>query len=182
MQVGVDLLILDMLPIYMIIALDIVIIICSSINCPTVICLPIVWYFLEKSHKWNLRLPGLFSIILLSDLLFQKPKNILLHFFFLYFILCFGKIYLSNLIQFNPSQYHGGIDNPSYALSCKYLLFVCRIRLHSVAWSPTGLIPWFHNWGKYCCDASSFPLQGKYQRRYKQSASSMWVCQTNLLS
>jgi hypothetical protein len=26
------------------------------------------------------------------------------------------------------------IDNPSYASGCKYLFFVCRYRLHSVAW------------------------------------------------
>ena len=38
---------------------------------------------------------------------------------------------------------------PLYASGCKYLFFVCRYRLHSVAGSPTGLIPWFHNWGKY---------------------------------
>jgi hypothetical protein len=40
---------LDMMPIYMIIALDIVMIICFSINCPTVICLPTICYFLERS-------------------------------------------------------------------------------------------------------------------------------------
>ena len=63
-----------------------------------------------------------------------NPKNILLHFFFTYFILCFCQIYLSNLIQFNLSQYRGGIDNPSYTLGCKFLLFLCRCCLHSVAW------------------------------------------------
>ena len=78
--------------------------------------------------------PGLFSIIKFSDILYKNPRNTLLHFFFIYFILCFCQIYLSNLIQFNLSQYRGGIDNPSYALGCKYLLFVCRCCLHSVAW------------------------------------------------
>ena len=51
--------------------------------------------------------PGLFYIILLSDLLFWKPKNTLLHFFFLYFILCFIRsiypIYY-NFIYFNTEE------------------------------------------------------------------------------
>ena len=71
---------------------------------------------------------------IVAYLLFQKPKNTLLNFFFTYFILCFIQIYLSKLIQNLPSFYRGGIDNPSYALGCKYFLFVCRYRLHSVAW------------------------------------------------
>ena len=57
-----------------------------------------------------------------------------MHFFFTYFISCFIQIYLSNLIQFNLSFYREGIDNPSYASGCKYLFFVCRYHLHSVAW------------------------------------------------
>jgi hypothetical protein len=46
---SIGLLILDVMPIYMIIALDIVIIICSSINYPTVICLPSICYVQERS-------------------------------------------------------------------------------------------------------------------------------------
>jgi hypothetical protein len=45
---SIGLLILDVMPIYMIIALDIVMIICFSINCPTVIFLPTVCYLREK--------------------------------------------------------------------------------------------------------------------------------------
>jgi len=75
--------------------------------------------------------PGLFPIIFISrSIFFQKNKNTFLHFF----ILCFCQIYLSNLIQFNLSQYRRGIDNPSYALGYKYLLFVCRCCLYCVAW------------------------------------------------
>ena len=106
---------------------------------------------------------GLFPIILFSDLFIQKTKNNLLHFFFTYFILCFCLIYLSSLIQFNISQYRGGIDNPSYVLGCKYLLFVCRCCLHSVAWFSY----WIDNLGfiteentYLCCAASSSPLRG----------------------
>ena len=45
MEAAVGQLILDMVPIYMIIALDIIIIIWSFVNCPTVICSPTVCYF-----------------------------------------------------------------------------------------------------------------------------------------
>jgi hypothetical protein len=45
---SIGLLILDVMPIYMIIALDINMIICFFINCPTIICLPTVCYLREK--------------------------------------------------------------------------------------------------------------------------------------
>src|SRR3989337_653978 len=110
MQNHFGLLILDVMPIYMIIALDIVIIICSSINCPTVICLPAVCYFSREKPLVKSRAPGsipyhicfpiYFYSLVFSDLLFQKPKNTLLHFLFSSFILRFIEIYLSNLSQF----------------------------------------------------------------------------------
>jgi hypothetical protein len=82
---------------------------------------------------------------------------------FTYFISCFIHIYLSNLIQFNLSFYRGGIDNPSYASGCKYLFFVCRYHLHSVAWFSY----WIDNLGFITegntyrsCVASSLPLWG----------------------
>ena len=49
MQAWVGLLILDVMPIYMIIALDIIIIICSSINCLTVIFYPPYAIFLREA-------------------------------------------------------------------------------------------------------------------------------------
>ena len=100
---------------------------------------------------------------LFSDILFQKPKNTLLHFLFASFILCSCAIYLSNLIQTNLSFYRGEIDNLSYASGCKYLFFVCRYRLHSVAWFSY----WFDNLGFITegntyrsCAASFLPLWG----------------------
>ena len=76
MQNRFGLLILDVMPMFMIIALDIVIIICSSINCPTVICLPTVCYFLERKPLVKSTTPGsifssyIFRSILLFDFLF----------------------------------------------------------------------------------------------------------------
>src|SRR3989337_1440424 len=154
MQTGVGLLILDVMPIYMIIALDIVIIICSSINCPTVICLPVVCYFSREKPLVKSTAPGslLYYICLrdlflfcfyFSDLLVPKYKNTLLQFIIIYFFSRSREIYLSNLLQFYLSFYLGGIDNPSFTSGCKYLFFVCRYRLRSVAW----LSYWFDNLG-----------------------------------
>ena len=73
-----------------------------------------------------------YHIIFRSIILKTQKYLAALFLYLFYFVSC--QIYLSNLIQFNLSQYWGGIDDPSYALGCKFLLFVCRYRLHSVAW------------------------------------------------
>ena len=110
MQAGVGLLILDVMPIYMIIALDIVIIICSSINCPTVICLPTVCYFSREKPLVKPTAPGSsFSYIWLCDLLFlcvyfqilnQKYKSTLLQFILIYFV--WRSIYQSTKFSSRP--------------------------------------------------------------------------------
>ena len=69
MQAGVGLWILDVMPIFMIIALDIIMIIWSSINCPTIICLPTVCYFSREKPLVKPTTPGSLShIICLCDL------------------------------------------------------------------------------------------------------------------
>ena len=83
------------------------------------------------------------------------------------FLSLFYFILLRDLfIQNHTNQYifyPGGIDNPSDASGCKYLFFVCRYRLHSVAWFSY----WFDNLGFITegntyrsCTASSLPLWG----------------------
>ena len=116
MQAGVGLLILDVTPMFMIIALDVIIIMRFSINFLTVICLPTVCYLSREKPLVKPTAPGSSS----SSYICLR-STFPLHFY-------------SNLIQFNLSQYGGGIDNPSYELCCNYLLFVCRYCLHSVAW------------------------------------------------
>ena len=149
-------------------------IIWSSINCPTVICLPTVCYFSREKPLVKSTAPGLFFIIfaftiyfyllLFSDLLNQKYKNTLLQFLVIYFISRSREMYLSNLLQFYLSFYPWGIDNPSLTSGCKYLFFVCRRCLHGVAWfsywfDNLGLITEGNTYRRY--DASSLPLWGK---------------------
>src|SRR3990170_3574751 len=106
----------------MIIALNIVITMRFSINCPTVICLPTVCYFSREKPLVKSTAPGclLYHIcfliyylpLLFSDLLIQKPKNTLLHFFVIYFISRSREIYLSNLLQFYLSFTWEGLTTP----------------------------------------------------------------------
>src|SRR3989337_2146047 len=108
MQAGVGLLILDVMPIYMIIALDIVMIIASSINCPTVICLPTVCYFSREKPLVKSTAPGsLLYYICLRDLFLfafifrsNNPKIQKYLATIIYFISRSREIYLSNLLQF----------------------------------------------------------------------------------
>ena len=170
MQAGVDLLILDVMPMH---CLDIVIIIWSSINCPTVICSPTVCYFSrEKPLVKSTALGSLLYHIFLRDLflfsfifrsIILKTQKYLAAVFVIYFISRSSKIYLSNLLQFYLSFYPWGIGNLSFTSGCKYLFFVCRCRSRSVVWFSY----WFDNLGLItegntyrCCAASSLPLWG----------------------
>ena len=75
--------------------LDIVMCIWSSINFPIVVCLPTICYFSREKPLVKPTAPGssfsnylplrsTFHLILFSDLLIQKPKNILLQFILIY--------------------------------------------------------------------------------------------------
>ena len=105
MQNRFGLLDMDVMPIFMIIALDIIMIIWSSINFPTVICLPTVCYLSWEKPLEKSTAPGssfsciCFAIYFIcsfySDLLNQKYKNTVLHFILF-------AIYLFNLLQLYP--------------------------------------------------------------------------------
>ena len=90
MQAGVGLLVLDVMPIYMIIALDIVIIICYSIDCPTVICLPTVILMLLREATSETYGPWVYS----HHINLYRFIYLLCFYFAFYFLLC---IYLSKI-------------------------------------------------------------------------------------
>ena len=126
--------------------LDIVIIIWSSINFPTVICLPTVCYFSrEKPETYGPRV---------SSLLYFPLRSIFICFYFQIYIsknpkmpcctlFYFGfirdlSINLQQLISLQLAnfwhRYPKGIDKPFNTLGCKYLLVVCRGCLHCISW------------------------------------------------
>jgi hypothetical protein len=150
---SISLLILNVMHIYMIIALDIVMIICSSINCPTVICLPTVYYLREKPLV-NTMAPGVYFIIIAKTLY---------HFVAIYFVLFRSSIYNLNL-----TIDHRKIDNLSFALGARVCCLCTGAALRCVAWFSY----WFDNFGFITegntwsnCIASSSPLGGNTNAR-----------------
>ena len=150
-------------------------IIWSSINCPTVIRLPTVFYFTREKPLVKPTAPGslLYHICLCDLFLFAfifkyiKPK-IQKYFgaLFIWDLFIPSIIFLSRPFANFWRRYSKGIDNPFNLSGCEYLLFVCRYHLHSVACFSY----WFDNLGlitkgnTYCYLLSTalvFPLRGK---------------------
>ena len=103
MQAEVSLLVTDVMPIYMIIAMNNVITMHFSINCPTVIYLPTVCYFSREKPLEKTMALGYTLIILL------KPKIPCCNLLF-YFVLQFIYHLLPDLIL--AINEYKGIDNP----------------------------------------------------------------------
>ena len=121
MQAGVSLLDTDMMPIFMIIALDIIITMHFSINCSAVICSPTVIYAILRESTSETYGPRVYLLsykftiyfylhLLLSNLCHKNTKNI-------YLII----LSLSDLTFASDRE---GIDNPFIALVASSL-FVC---------------------------------------------------------
>src|SRR3989337_3489339 len=119
MQAGVGRLILDVMPIYMIIALNIVITMRFSINWPTVICLPTVCYVFEREASNENYGPRVYFKHII------KTKNSLLQFIYFYFILQFIYLPIQDLIL--ASNEFKGIDNPLARVGCKYLVLCVQV-------------------------------------------------------
>ena len=103
MQARVGLLVMDVMPIFMIIALDIVITLHFSINCSIVICLPTVCFLSREKPLVKTMAPG-------STFIIYKNIKIaccnFISFIFLY-------LSLSDLILASDCE---GIDNPFIVL------------------------------------------------------------------
>ena len=132
--------------------LDIVMIIWSSINCPTVICLPTVCYFSREkasSETYDPRvsfhhicLCDLFSISFIFKSIKPKIKKILLEFICSAIYLFYLPL-LPHVICLSWGVVPGRDWQPIYTLGCEYLLFVCRCCLCGVR----RFSYWFDNLG-----------------------------------
>ena len=132
----------------LIIALDIVIIIRSSINCPTIICLPILCYFLREATS-EIYDPQVYSLsYLLFDLLFANfifrsiiPKTQLASlFYYLFYFTFYRELFIqctTNLSLFFTVE---GLTTPltrrvaSICSLCAGTVYIVLLG------SPTGLI------------------------------------------
>ena len=153
-----DLLDTYMMPIFIIIALDIVITLRFYINCSTVIGSPTVILMLswEKPLVKPMAPGSIFYHISFQSILFCNL-------YFPIYIIKIPKIFiLLSLSDLTFASGREGIDNPFIALVARFL-FVCvgtrDLRVVSY-WIDTLVLK---NWGKYLryFAASPFPLQGK---------------------
>ena len=144
---SIGLLVSDVMPICMIIALDIVMTLRGSINCSTVICSPtVIFAILREASSEH------YGHRVYSTPYFQPYT------FYFVALSAFRSHFAINL---------EGIDNPFIALGASSFVFA------QVLWtwrdSPTGLIPWFSNWGKYllllCCITLSSSREKPTQTR-----------------
>src|SRR5215216_5821917 len=121
MHTGVSLLDTDMMPIFMIIALDIIITLRFSINCSVVICSPTVIFSILREASSETYGPRVY---------FPSYKFPIYYFAIFYFPIYKTKIpkillyRLSISIRSHFADNREGIDNPFIALGASWCLFV----------------------------------------------------------
>ena len=156
MQAGVGLLDTDVMPICIIIALDIVITLRSSINCSSLNCSPIVLFAFKREASSETYGPWVYFPLYIFRSIYQKyPAAIHLLLFTFTLQLSFISIsIISHLCN----------------VGRKCLIVCVGAYIGDLRVSPTGLIPWFLTEGNTYLyfDASPFPLQGKNQCKLKK--------------
>src|SRR3990170_3279270 len=145
MQAGVGLLDTKVMPIFMIIALDIVITLRFSINCSAVICSPTVIISILREASSETYGPRVY---------FPSYKFPIYNFRFLFLLLCniyfpfhkpkIPKILLYRLSSLSDLTLQITVKGLTTPLSRWVQVGVCLCRYSvACALSPTGLIPWF---------------------------------------
>ena len=160
-------------------------IIWSSLNCPTVIYLPTVFYFSREKPLVKPTASGsLLYYICLCDLfsfafIFRSVKPKIQKDLGAIYFIC--DLFIQPITTFLLSRtnfwhrYLKGIDNLFNTSGCEDLLSVCKGWLRCVAWFSY----WFDNLGFITeghsyrsCVASSLPLQQKYWHGHEPSVIS----------
>ena len=158
MQAGVGLLDTDVIHIFMIIALDIAITLRFSINCSRVICSPIVLFAILRESTSETYGPGsIFHHISFRSTILQsftfRSLNQKYQKYLLYLLFRFMYLYQISLLQVTVK----GLTTP-LSRWVQAVWLVMKVLVICVL-SPTRLIPWFSNWGKYlfllCCTTLS---------------------------
>ena len=139
MRVGVGQLDTDVMPIFIIIALDIVITLRFSINCSTIICSPSVLFSFKREASSETYGPRVYfpSYIFIS--INQKTQNTLLQFIYFYFVFHFSYLLYLSLSDLTMQLTVKGMTNP---LSRWVQVFDCLCRC----------IDWRHACASYWID------------------------------
>ena len=151
---SIGLLVLDMIPIDIIIAIDDVTTLRGSINCSTVICSPtVILAILREASSEHYGPQGLLHTIFSA-----------LHFL----LRCTFRFQISLCKQSWRDW------QPLWSVGCKFVC-VCAGTLDTWLDSPTKLIPWFSNWGKYLRLMCCIPLSPSKEK--PTQAQSPTMCQ-----
>ena len=137
----------------LIIALDIIITIRSSINCPTIICLPTMCYFSREATSEIFGPRVYYVSYLLSDLLFATfifrsiiPTQIPCYTFYLH--LLFRVLSRAIYTIYHKIIYLFTVEGLATPLT-RRVASICSLCAGNVCilllGSPNGLIPWFYN-------------------------------------
>src|SRR3989337_3638800 len=109
MQAGVGLLDMDVMPIFIIIALDIVITLRFSINCSTVICSPTVLFAFKREASSETYGPGVYFPSYIFRSINQKYLAAI---YLLLFCFMFSNLLYLSLSDLILASDREGIDNP----------------------------------------------------------------------
>ena len=125
MQAGVGLLKMDVMPMFMIIALDVNIIMRFSINCSTVICSPTVIHAILRESTSETYSPWVSFLLYCISFIYIASRLLFCNLYFPIYTTKIPKIFtLVSLLDLTFASDREGIDNPFIALVVRFL-FVC---------------------------------------------------------
>ena len=124
MQARVGLLDTDVMPMFMIIALDVIIILRFSINCSAVICSPTVHAILREATSETYG-PRVSFLLYYISFIYIASRLLFCNIYFLIYKAKIPKIFtLLSLLDLTFASDREGIDNPVIALVARFLI-VC---------------------------------------------------------
>ena len=127
MQAGVGLLDTDVMPIFVIISLDIIIIMRFSINCSAVICSPTVIHAISREATNETYGPQVTFVLYYVSSIYIASHLLFCNLYFPIYTTKIPKIF--TLLS---------LSNLTFASSYRF------VQVRGIwAWAPTGLIPWF---------------------------------------
>ena len=125
MQNRFDLLDTDVMPIFIIIALDVFIIMHFFINCSAVICSPAIIHAILREATSETYGPGVSFLLYFISFIYITSRLLFCNLYFSIYTTKIPKIFiLLSLLDLTFASGHEGIDNPFIALVARFL-FVC---------------------------------------------------------
>ena len=125
MQAGVGLLDTNVMPMFMIIALDVFIIMCSSINCSVVICSPTVIHAILREATSKTYGPRVSFLLYCISFIYIASRLLFCNLYFPIYTTKIPKIFtLLSLLDLTFASDREGIDNPFIVLVARFFI-VC---------------------------------------------------------